>query len=92
MKIPKIINISYSVSRLELDTHIKFMRPQVIDKIYKQLATELHDGMITEIDIEDKYIKTFDFKAYVVTPSELEQMIQEGVNKRIFGYPSGILY
>lgn len=92
MKIPKVINVSYSVSRWELDKHILFMRPQVIDSIYRQLAVELHDGMIKEIDDEDEYIKTFDFKAYVVTPSELEKMIQEGVQKRMNGYPSGTLY
>jgi hypothetical protein len=92
MKIPKIITVSYSISRFELDKHIQFMRSQVIDKIYKQLAVELHDGMIREIDSDNEYIKTFDFKAYVVTPSELEQMIQEGVQKRMAGYPTGIMY
>lgn len=90
MKISKIISVSYSISRHELNKHISFMRPRVIDKIYKQLAVELHDGMFREND--DEYIKTFDFKAYVVTPSELEQMIQEGVQKRMNGYPSGTLY
>lgn len=91
MKPPKIIGVSYSVSLHEVKKNISFMGPQIIDKIHRQIAVELHDEFIKETD--DEYIRTYEFRAYVVTPSELEAMIQEGVQKkRMSGYPTGIMY